>query len=79
MPPDLANLKSQASELSESERADLALTLLQSLEGALDESGVVKEAWADEIRRRVADEDAGTAEIVPGDLVFSELRKKLSA
>ena len=41
-----------------------------------DDPAEVQRAWEDEIRRRLADVDAGTAELIPAEQVFSELRAR---
>ena len=64
-------LKSQASNLSAPERADLAYFLLTSLEP--EEDGV-EEAWRAEIARRVAQIRSGQATGRPADEVLAELR-----
>lgn len=79
MPHDLATLKANAAELTEAERAELALTLIESLDKPVEDLGEVKKAWAIEIQRRVAEIDVGVAELIPGDRVFAEIRKKLRA
>lgn len=71
----LAELKEQASQLSETERAELALSLIESLDGPAD-SGV-EEAWRVEIERRVGQIERGEVELIPGDEVFARLRRRL--
>lgn len=71
----LAELKEQASQLSETERAELALSLIESLDGPAD-SGV-EEAWRVEIERRVGEIERGEVELIPGDEVFARLRRRL--
>ena len=59
------SLLDQALALSASERGDLAAALIESLrsEDAVDDVGI-KSAWADEIRRRVADIDSGRTKLL---------------
>ncbi len=71
----LAELKQKAAQLSESERAELALALIESLDGEVDTG--VDEAWRVEIERRIAEIDRGEVELIPGDEVFARLRRKL--
>ena len=71
----LAELKHKASQLSERERAELALALIESLDGEVDTG--VDEAWQVEIERRIAEIDRGEVELIPGDEVFARLRRKL--
>jgi putative addiction module component (TIGR02574 family) len=75
MSSTLAELKQKASELSEAERADLALSLIESLDGPADPD--VEEAWRVEIERRIGQIDRGEVQLVPGDEVFAKLRRRL--
>lgn len=75
MSSTLAELKQKASELSEAERADLALSLIESLDGPADPD--VEEAWRGEIERRIGQIDRGEVQLVPGDEVFAKLRRRL--
>lgn len=71
----LAELKKQAAQLSDNERADLALSLIESLDGPADPG--VEEAWRIEIERRVGQIDRGEVELISGDEVFARLRHRL--
>lgn len=71
----LAELKERASQLSETERAELALSLIESLDGPADPDA--KEAWRIEIERRVGQVERGEVELIPGDEVFARLRRRL--
>ena len=71
----LDELKQKATQLSESERAELALSLIESLDGEADTG--IDEAWQAEIDRRVAGIDRGDVQLIPGDEVFARLRRKL--
>lgn len=71
----LDELKQKATQLSESERAELALSLIESLDGEADTG--IDEAWRVEIDRRVAEIDQGEVQLIPGDEVFARLRRKL--
>jgi len=62
MSPQATTLLKQALELPEDERADLADRLLESLDTEADAE--VEAAWSDEIARRIATIEAGTAEWV---------------
>ena len=75
MTVDIAELKAKAQALPESQRAELALALLESLDGPDDPD--VDQAWADEIERRVGEIERGEVELIPGDEVFAKLRRKL--
>lgn len=75
MSDTLAELKQKASQLSKSERADLALSLIESLDGPADPD--VEEAWRVEIERRIGQLERGEVELVSGDEVFAKLRRRL--
>jgi len=75
MADTLAELKQKASELSEAERADLALSLIETLDGPADPD--VEEAWRVEIERRIGQIDRGEVQLIPGDEVFAKLRRRL--
>jgi putative addiction module component (TIGR02574 family) len=70
MSPEISDLLKRALALSIDERAALAHTLLDSLEGT-DES--VQEAWDDEVARRIGDLKAGKAVTVPWEQLHREL------
>jgi putative addiction module component (TIGR02574 family) len=65
------DLFEKASELPETDRAELAGLLLQSIEYELEPG--IEEAWAAEIERRMADYCAGTVKTIP----WSEVRAQL--
>lgn len=71
----LSELKEKASRLSEAERAELALSLIESLDGPADSN--VEEAWRLEIERRVTQIERGEVQLIPGDEVFARLRRRL--
>jgi putative addiction module component (TIGR02574 family) len=71
----LAELKKKAAQLSDVERAELALSLSESLDGPADPE--VEEAWRAEIERRIGQIDRGEVELIPGDEVFARLRRRL--
>lgn len=68
-------LKKKASELTEHERAELALSLIESLDGPGDPD--VEEAWRVEIERRLGQIDRGEVKLLDGDEVFARLRRRL--
>jgi putative addiction module component (TIGR02574 family) len=70
MSPEISELLKRALALPVDERAALANTLLDSLEGP-DES--VQEAWDEEVARRIKDLKAGKAVTVPWDQLHREL------
>ncbi|MFO1364411.1 MAG: addiction module protein [Burkholderiales bacterium] len=72
----LEDIKEKAQQLSEMERAELALALIESLDGPPDAD--VEEAWRVEIERRVGQIDRGEVQPIPGDEVLERLRRRLS-
>lgn len=75
MSDTLTELKQKAAELSDAERAELALSLIESLDGPADPD--IEEAWRVEIERRIGQIDRGEVELIPGDEVFARLRRRL--
>ncbi len=71
----LTELKEKASQLSETERAELALSLIESLDGPADPD--VEEAWRLEIEQRIDQIERGEIQLIPGDEVFARLRRRL--
>lgn len=71
----LAEIKEKASQLSESEKAELALSLIESLDGSADPD--VEESWRLEIERRVGQIKRGEVQLISGDEVFARLRRRL--
>jgi putative addiction module component (TIGR02574 family) len=70
-------LHAAALALPEEERADLALDLIDSLDGPAEEG--VEEAWADEVDARVTAWRAGQAEVVPFEAAVTAARERLKA
>jgi putative addiction module component (TIGR02574 family) len=74
----LADVEAQALLLSPRERGELAHRLIASLDGpAEDTPEAIAQAWDVEIARRVAEIDAGTAELIPHEQVLAELDEML--
>ena len=69
----LRKLRSEALSLSETERAELALELVRSLDASADEDAA--DEWDKEILRRLAQIDAGTARLIDRD----EFRRRMQA
>lgn len=65
-------LSRKARELPAEDRVRLAEELLATVQEADAE---VEAAWEEEIRRRVAEIDKGTAKLIPADEVFAEIRR----
>jgi putative addiction module component (TIGR02574 family) len=73
----LKKLETEALELPSGERAQLAKSLLVSLDQETgDDPAEIERAWDIEIRRRLAELDAGTAELIPAEEVVAELRAR---
>lgn len=66
----------KALQLDESERAELAGMLIDSIDGDVEEGA--ETAWMIEIERRIAELDAGAVETIPWDIVRDGLRRRLS-
>ncbi len=71
--PALEKIRSQALNLSESERAELAHNLVVSLDGPVDPDA--EKAWDAEILRRLAEIDSGTANLIDRE----EFRRRMQA
>ena len=71
MSTDLEEIAAAALALSEEDRADLLVRLMESLDGPPDAD--VEQAWADEIARRLEEVRSGKETPVP----WAEVRKRL--
>lgn len=71
----LKQVRDQALELTEHERAELAHDLLISLDGPADADAT--EAWNTEIIRRIAEIDADTVTLINADEVTQKIRSRL--
>ena len=65
-------LSLKARALSPEERVQLAEELLATVQ---EPDGEIEAAWEEEIQRRIAEIDNGTAKLVPAEEVFAELRR----
>jgi putative addiction module component (TIGR02574 family) len=70
----LEHLRKQAMQLPKKERLALAHGLQDSVD---DDDGDLHPAWTAEIERRVAAVEAGTADALPVDEAFADIRAKL--
>jgi putative addiction module component (TIGR02574 family) len=70
------DLLQKALSLSEEERADLACSLMESLDSAIDEGA--ENAWNEEISRRVDELNSGKATTVPWDEVQRRISSRLT-
>ena len=75
MSPRTQQVLREALLLPPKARADIAGTLLRSLDAREDPN--VEEAWAAEVERRVVEVDSGTVKLVPWDRVRRRLRTGL--
>ena len=76
MGKSVAEIYDEASELDESDRAQLAGLLLESIEPEADRD--VEQAWAAEIDKRVKSVDNGTASRIPWEEVKRRTHEKLA-
>ena len=67
----LEKIRAEALTLTDEERAELAYELIESLDAPADADAT--DAWDAEIMRRLAEIDAGTAELVDRE----ELRRRI--
>ena len=68
-------LLQQALALSERERADLACSIMDSLDATVDPDA--ESAWDQEVGRRVAELDSGAAKTIPWEQVQRRISAKL--
>lgn len=68
-------IEKQAQGLSPEERAQLAMSLIESLDQGHDED--VEKLWLDEAERRLDDYRSGRIEAIPANEVFERIEKKL--
>jgi len=74
----LKEIENQALQLSPQERGKLIHRLIVSLEGpAEDTPEAIAQAWDEEVARRVAEIDAGTAVLIPHEQVKAEIDEML--
>ena len=76
MTEQTSHLLQKALSLSVEERADLACSLIDSLDPIVDEDAA--RAWDDEIAQRISDLDAGRAKTIPWEEVRGRISNKLS-
>ena len=78
MTHDATELFKRALALTAEERAELAGSLLDSLDGAEDDPEAVEAAWNEEIAGRIADLDSGKAKTIPWEEVRHRISGKLT-
>lgn len=71
MERNLKNVFREDAQLTESDRATLAGLLTETLHPASEPD--VEAAWSEEIKKRVAEINAGTVELIPWEDVQAEL------
>lgn len=74
--PTLERVRSEALDLPESERAELAQNLVASLDGPPEAD--VDKAWDTEILRRLAEIDSGTAKLIDRQEFSRRMRARMS-
>lgn len=72
MDTEYQQLLRSALALPEADRAEIAASLINSLDTKVDDG--VDEAWADEIQRRIESIDDGDVKLVPWNDVMREMR-----
>ncbi len=77
MTTDALDLLNQALGLSDSDRAEIAARLLESLDGPVEQG--VEDAWNREIARGLAQIDAGEVELVSWDLATEKIFGSMDA
>lgn len=74
----LKEIENQALQLSPQERGKLIHRLIVSLEGPAENSPeAIAQAWDEEIARRLAEIDAGTAVLIPHEQIMAEIDEML--
>lgn len=63
--------------LPDSDRAEIAASLIRSLDTETDEDADA--AWAAEIQRRIGEIDKGEVKLIPWDDVMEEMRRRRHA
>ena len=76
MTQQASELLQKALSLSEEERAELAGSLIESLDATVDEAADA--AWNQEIARRINDLDSGKAKTASWEAVRARISSKLS-
>lgn len=77
MAKTLAKVEDEALQLSEQERARLAVRLLASLEEEAESPEEVEKLWLAEAEQRFEELRSGTVRGIPAREVFAQLRAKL--
>jgi putative addiction module component (TIGR02574 family) len=65
-----------ALSLGKNDRAEIAASLIASLDSQKDED--VEAAWAEEVKRRIEQIDKGEVQLIPADDVLRSMRERLN-
>jgi putative addiction module component (TIGR02574 family) len=76
MTQQASELLQKALSLSDEERAELAGSLIESLDATVDQAA--EAAWNEEIARRIEDLSSGKAKTIPWEVVRSRISFKLT-
>jgi putative addiction module component (TIGR02574 family) len=79
MAHSLADIEDDALQLSDEDRARLAVRLLASLEEEADSPEAIEKLWVVEAERRFQELRDGVVQGIPAREVFAKLRAKLSS
>lgn len=74
--PTLEKVRTEALNLSESDRAELAHNLVASLDGPPEQD--VEKAWDAEILRRLSEVDSGTATLIDRQEFSRRMRARIT-
>ena len=75
MSPELQKIENEALLLPPEDKEILIQTLQQSLES--QKANAIDQAWIQEAERRYKDYKNGISKGIPGDKIFSEIRREL--
>jgi putative addiction module component (TIGR02574 family) len=75
MTANVQELLQTALRLSDGERADLATSLIESLDQPFDANA--RDEWAEEIRRRIDEIEAGIVKPIPWDVARKKIAGRL--
>jgi putative addiction module component (TIGR02574 family) len=70
------NVLRTALSLDPNDRAEIAASLIASLDSQKDED--INTAWAEEIQRRIESIDKGEVQLIPSDEVMHSMRDRLN-
>jgi putative addiction module component (TIGR02574 family) len=76
MGTEAEHLLQTALSLPPKERAEIAVSLIESLDEQSEAD--IEAAWAEEIKRRIESIDKGEVQLVPADEVMRSMRERLN-